>query len=142
MLASITLLSAILVISPTTVAPADPFQQPRLDLAQGHLPRQARNFFSSQADAQDKEVGGGDQSVMVMKTAPGAPFVVIEAEIVFDPLEKLFDLPARSGQEQAPRPVGRGAQVGEKEGMGGRPQASRPPARLVPVGRWWRASRD
>jgi hypothetical protein len=70
-------------------------------------------------NGEHEEIGEGDEGLVVVKTAPGAAFVVIEAEIVLKALEELLDLPARAGQEQAARPGGRGLEVGEKKGVGG-----------------------
>src|SRR4030095_9329397 len=50
---------------------------------------------------------------MVVKTSPGAAFEMVQAQIGFGPLEKLFNLPATTAQSQTASSGGRLMKVGD-----------------------------
>src|SRR5579863_9529251 len=60
-------------------------------------------FFGAQVNHQHKQIGQGAENQMMVKAAPGTALIMIQAQVVFDPLKILFDMPARTTQAQASR---------------------------------------
>src|SRR5579863_2291449 len=57
-------------------------------------------FFGAQINGEDEQVSHGAQRQMVMKPAPGAPFKMVQAQIVFGALEVLLDVPSGTAEAQ------------------------------------------